>query len=85
MQPSTENNMTRTIPAMFAAASLAVLCAACASTGEQQAAHEQPVYRTGSNIAVHDGAPSRVQTADPTTIQDALRRTSGRPGPTTGN
>ncbi|HVO88871.1 MAG TPA: hypothetical protein VMV45_10030 [Casimicrobiaceae bacterium] len=78
--------MPRIVPAILAAASLALLCAGCASTGEEQAPHEQKVYRTGSNVPVRDPtAPSRVQTADPSSIQDALRRGGGRPGSVTGN
>jgi hypothetical protein len=79
--------MSRTLPAAVAVASLALLCTACATSGDPQAqTHEEKVYRTGSNLPQREGSgPSRVQTADPSTLQDAMRNTAtGRPGGVTG-
>jgi hypothetical protein len=73
------------VPALTAAAVLAALLSACATTGgADKADYQPPVYRTGSNIPVRDpGAASSVQSVDPQSL-DRMSR-PGMPSTVRGN
>ena len=67
----------------FALASLTLLLTACATPPDSQAdeAHEQKVYRTGSNLPVRDpSAASRTQSGDRDSVQLPPLGMPNRPG-----
>jgi hypothetical protein len=52
---------------------LSMLCASCASTGDDPAAHrEERTYRTGSNIPVNDYGAANSEVATPDAINPAI-------------
>jgi hypothetical protein len=64
---------------------LALTGAACAELPESQSPREERVYRTGSNIPVHDrNSKGEVLTLDREAVEDMMRRAPRQPSNTGG-